>query len=143
MKNLKTDGPVMFTEGSHELISTDKALLTLTEGVAWVRVVNNGDRVGIAFAGPSRLAVDAIAETDAGAVGRSVVTRLEGMQLFLGETQIERLHSFQTRDYRPAYSSRIWKECSSFWVKHRSRGCPVKPRPRSCPPLDSVVLIDF
>jgi hypothetical protein len=91
MKNLKSEGTVRITEGSHELISTDKALLTLTEGVAWVRVVNNGDRVGIAFAGPSRLAVDAIAETDAGAVGKSVVTRLEGMQLYLGETQIERL----------------------------------------------------
>lgn len=91
MKNLKSEGPVMFIEGSYELISTDKALLTLTEGVAWVRVVNNGNRVGIAFAGPSRLAVDAIAETDAGAVGRSVMTRLEGMQLYLGEAQIDRL----------------------------------------------------
>ncbi|MHA1926810.1 MAG: hypothetical protein ACXABV_09310 [Candidatus Thorarchaeota archaeon] len=91
MKNLKSEGAVMITEGSHELISTDKVLLTLTEGVAWVHVVNNGDRVGIAFAGPSRLAVDAIAETDAGAVGKSVVTRLEGMQLYLGEMQIERL----------------------------------------------------
>lgn len=89
MKNLKSDGAVMITEGSYELISTDKVLLTLTEGVAWVDVVNNGDRVGIAFVGPSRLAVDAIAETDEGAVGKSVVTRLEGMQLYLGETQIE------------------------------------------------------
>lgn len=91
MKNLKPDGAVMVSEGAHELISTDKALLTLTEGVAWVYVVNNGDRVGIAFAGPGRLAVDAITETDEGAVGRSVVMRLEGMQLYLGETQIERL----------------------------------------------------
>lgn len=91
MKNLKSEGAVMITEGSYELISMDKALLTLTEGVAWVYVVNNGDRVGIAFAGPSRLAVDAIAETDAGAVGKSVVTRLEGLQLYLGETRIERL----------------------------------------------------
>ncbi|MFX1262914.1 MAG: hypothetical protein ACFFAZ_12570 [Promethearchaeota archaeon] len=90
-KNLKSDGAVMITEGSCELISTDKVLLTLTEGVAWVYVVNNGDRVGIAFVGPSRLAVDAIAETDEGAVGKSVVTRLEGMQLYLGEEQIERL----------------------------------------------------
>lgn len=91
MKYLKPDGAMMITEGSHELISTDKALLTLTEGVAWVYVVNNGNRVGIAFTGPSRLAVDAIAETDEGAVGKSVVTRLEGMQLYLGESQIERL----------------------------------------------------
>ena len=91
MKNLKTSGPVMITAGSHELISTEKALVNLSEGCVWIYVVNNGDRVGIAFAGHGRLAVDAITETDAGAIGKSVATGLEGMQLFLGETQIERI----------------------------------------------------
>ncbi|MHA2041427.1 MAG: hypothetical protein ACW975_06135 [Candidatus Thorarchaeota archaeon] len=91
MKNLKTSGPVMITGGSHELISTEKALVNLQEGCVWTYVVNNGDRVGVTFAGSGRLAVDAISETDAGAVGRSVVTRLEGIQFYLGETQIERL----------------------------------------------------
>jgi hypothetical protein len=91
MKNLKTSGPVMITMGSHELISTEKALVNLQEGCVWTYVVNNGDRVGLVFAGPGRLAVDAISETDAGAVGRSIVTRLEGFQLYLGETRIERL----------------------------------------------------
>jgi hypothetical protein len=91
MKNLKTSGPVMITVGAHELISTDKALVNLQQGCVWTYVINNGDRVGLVFSGPGRLAVDAISETDAGAVGRSVVTRLEGFQLFLSETQMERL----------------------------------------------------
>jgi hypothetical protein len=91
MKNLKTSGPVMITAGSYELISTEKALVNLSEGCVWIYVVNNGERVGIAFAGHGRLAVDAITETDDGAIGKSVATGLEGMQLFLGETQIERI----------------------------------------------------
>ncbi|MHA2311253.1 MAG: hypothetical protein ACXADF_07120 [Candidatus Thorarchaeota archaeon] len=60
MKNLKISGPVMITEGSHELISIEKALVNLQEGCAWITVVNNGDPVGIAFIGSGRLAVDAI-----------------------------------------------------------------------------------
>ncbi len=91
MNELKTEGPVMVTTRSHELISHEKAVLELKDGCAWVYLAHKGEKQGIAFAGPSRLAVDAITETEAGASGESVTAMLQGIQIYLGETGLEEL----------------------------------------------------
>ncbi|MFW9800673.1 MAG: hypothetical protein ACFFD9_09570 [Candidatus Thorarchaeota archaeon] len=91
MKELTPEGPIMVTTSSHELVSHEKAVLELKEGCAWVYLTHNGEREGIAFAGPSRLAVDAITETEAGASGESVTATLQGIQVYLGEAGLEEL----------------------------------------------------
>ncbi|NHI83826.1 MAG: hypothetical protein EAX81_05965 [Candidatus Thorarchaeota archaeon] len=89
MKKLEVDGPVMMLRNTHELISHKKAILTLERGCIFVYLKHDGNRVGIAFDGPSQLVVDAIAETEYGAVGESVKPCLKGIQLYLGVTRLE------------------------------------------------------
>lgn len=93
MKNLTPDGPVMLTTDAIELISVEKALVELERGCAWVYLTNNGERVGFAFTGPSKYAVDAIAETENGAVGESWSGFLSGVQIFIGTSEIEKYSS--------------------------------------------------
>jgi len=89
MEEMRTEGRVMIATTPYKLVSHDKAVVDLETGCAWVYLVQGEKNVGIAFAGPSRFAVDAITETEMGAMGQSVTTILDGVQLFLGETTIE------------------------------------------------------
>jgi len=89
MQGMRPEGPVMTTTTPYKLVSHDKAIVDLETGCAWVHLVEGNRRVGIAFAGLSRFAVDAIEETEVGALGKSVTTTLDGVQLYLGETAIE------------------------------------------------------
>jgi hypothetical protein len=109
MKNLKPDTTVMVITEEHEIISHEKAFVKMEAGCVWVYLLENEKRVGIAYAGPSRFAVDAIAETDMGAMGESVSGTLEGIQLFIGPSSLENIsksagssdlqnHGFQDRD---------------------------------------------
>jgi len=93
MKNLKPDGPVMLTTDTIELISVEKAMVEMERDCAWVYLKNNGERVGFAFSGPSKYAVDAIAETEKGAIGESWSGFLSGVQIFIGTSEIERQSS--------------------------------------------------
>ncbi|MFX1602906.1 MAG: hypothetical protein ACFFCK_05425 [Promethearchaeota archaeon] len=88
MEDMKTEGRVMITTTPHKLVSNDKAVVDLETGCAWIHLVQGHRTIGIAFAGPSRFAVDAITETEMGALGKSVTTTLDGVQLYLGETSI-------------------------------------------------------
>ena len=89
MQGIRPEGPVMTTTIPYNLVSHDKAIVDLETGCAWVHLMEGDRRVGIAFAGPSRFAVDAITETEMGVLGKSVTTTLDGVQLYLGETAIE------------------------------------------------------
>lgn len=79
----------MVTTRSCQPISTEKAVVELQPGSLWTRVLRADEVVGIIFAGAAHFAVDAIAETAAGAVGESVTDDLEGCQLLLGDLDIE------------------------------------------------------
>jgi hypothetical protein len=74
-------------------------------GCVWSYLLEDGVRVGVAYSGPSRFAVDAIAETKMGAMGESVSGALVGVQLFLGTTSLENISKsadisdLQKRDY--------------------------------------------
>lgn len=96
VKNLKPDGPVMLTTDMVELISVEKALVEMERGCAWVHLRNNGELVGFAFTGPSKYAVDAIAETEKGAIGESWSGFLSGVQIFIGTSEIEKYSSEAT-----------------------------------------------
>jgi len=91
MKNLSPDTTVMVITEEHEILSHEKALVKMDAGCVWVYLLENDKRVGIAFAGPSRFAVDAITETDMGAMGESVTGTLDGIQLFIGTSSLENI----------------------------------------------------
>ncbi|NHJ12695.1 MAG: hypothetical protein EAX95_03425 [Candidatus Thorarchaeota archaeon] len=91
MKKFEVDGPIRVLKDTCNLISHKKAILTLERGCAFVYLKQNGDRVGLAFDGPSALVIDAIAETEQGAVGQSVKPSLKGIQLYIGDMNVENI----------------------------------------------------
>ena len=91
MNNLRPDTTVMVITEEHEIISHEKAFVKMEAGCVWVYLLENDKRVGIAYTGPSRFAVDAIAETDMGAMGESVTDTLDGIQLFIGSSSLENI----------------------------------------------------
>ena len=91
MKNLTPDRYVMVTTQEIDIISHEKAYVRMSPGCVWSYLLQDGVRVGVAFAGPSRFAVDAIAETDMGAMGESITGELSGVQLFIGPTSLENI----------------------------------------------------
>jgi len=74
----------------YHLMDYDKVLVTLRPGVVWSYLKQDDRIVGIAFHGSARFAVDAIVETDYGATGKSVAAELDGVQLYFGDTHIDR-----------------------------------------------------
>jgi hypothetical protein len=103
MTSLEVDGAIMATSQVYRPISTDKAIVELDPGCVWSYVTLDGRRVGIVFAGSARFVVDAIAETRAGAVGKSESGALKGAQLLFYQPDIESLsHSAQDEDLRRA-----------------------------------------
>jgi len=95
----------MVTTQEIEIISHEKAYVRMEAGCVWTYLIEDGARVGIAFSGPSRFAVDAIAETKMGAMGESVTGTLVGVQLFIGATSLENISKgvdnsdLQNQDY--------------------------------------------
>jgi hypothetical protein len=79
----------MATTSTVDLISHEKANVKVEPGCAWTYLLHDGERVGIAYSGPSKFTVDAITETGTGAVGRSVSGPLKGVQIYIGKTTIE------------------------------------------------------
>lgn len=91
MKNLTPDTNVMVVTQEYDIISHEKAFVRMEVGCVWVYLLEDDRRVGIAYSGPSRFAVDAIAETDIGAMGESVTDSLDGISLFIGTTSLENI----------------------------------------------------
>ncbi len=91
MKRLIPDRNLMVTTREIEIISHEKAYVKLEAGCVWSYLLEDGVRVGVAFSGQSRFAVDAIAETKMGAMGESVTGTLAGVQLFIGVTSLENI----------------------------------------------------
>ncbi|MFW9807610.1 MAG: hypothetical protein ACFFFK_12855 [Candidatus Thorarchaeota archaeon] len=91
MKNITPDSNVMVTTQEIDILSHEKAYVRMGADSVWTYLLQDGVRVGVAFAGPSRFAVDAIAETDMGAMGESITGELSGVQLFIGATSLENI----------------------------------------------------
>jgi hypothetical protein len=91
MKRITPDSNVMTTTQEIDIISHEKAYVRMKPGCVWSYLLQDGVRVGVAFSGPSRFAVDAIAETDMGAMGESITGELSGVQLFIGSASLENI----------------------------------------------------
>jgi hypothetical protein len=103
MKRITPDSNVMVTTQEIDILSHEKAYVRMSAGCVWSYLLQDGVRVGVAFAGPSRFAVDAIAETDMGAMGESITGELSGVQLFIGVTSLENIS-------KNAESSDTWNQ---------------------------------
>jgi len=77
---------VYVIDTTYQVITNKSALVEMSPGCVWLPLTIEGQRRGIAFIGDSRFAVDAIAETDDGAVGKSVSGMLKGIQVYLGQS---------------------------------------------------------
>ncbi|MFW9981977.1 MAG: hypothetical protein ACFFE3_08685, partial [Candidatus Thorarchaeota archaeon] len=91
LSRLTPDRNVMVITQEVEIISHEKAYVRLEAGCVWTYLLEDGVRVGVAFSGPSKFAVDAIAETKMGAMGESVTGTLIGVQLYIGVTSLENI----------------------------------------------------
>jgi hypothetical protein len=91
MSGIRPDENVMTNTEEYDLISHGKAYVRLEAGCLWTYLLDDGVRVGIAFMGPSRFAVDAIAETEMGAMGESITGSLLGVQLYVGISSLENI----------------------------------------------------
>lgn len=76
-------------ETTHDLISKEKCLVTLGSGCICSRLLDDGEPIGLVFSDPAEFAVDAIAETDRGAVGESITGSFKGMQVYFGPVEID------------------------------------------------------
>jgi hypothetical protein len=81
----------MVVTQEYDLLSHEKAFVKMSTGCVWVYLLEDDKRVGIAYAGSSRFAVDAIAETDRGAMGKSVTDTLKGISLLIGSSSLENI----------------------------------------------------
>ncbi len=88
---ITTDNEVYVTNQNHKVLDYTKAYVLLEENSPWCYLLDDGKRVGIAFGGESSYAVDAIIETDDGAMGKSTTGALSGIQILLGRTGLQDL----------------------------------------------------
>jgi len=91
MRKLTLDTTVMTITENHELISHEKAFVKMEAGCVWIYLLEDDTRVGAAFVGPSRFAVDAIAETEVGAMGETISGSLQGVQFYIGTMSLENI----------------------------------------------------
>ncbi|MFW9794481.1 MAG: hypothetical protein ACFFEE_09270 [Candidatus Thorarchaeota archaeon] len=91
MTRFSPERDIMVTTQEIEIISHEMAYVRLEAGCVWAYLLEDGVRVGVAFSGPSKFAVDAIAETKMGAMGESVIGTLTGVQLFIGAASLENI----------------------------------------------------
>jgi len=89
MKDITIDEAIMETTSKTNLVNHKKALVTLEPSCAWVYLKEDSERIGVAFAGPSHFAVDAITETDQGAIGESIAGSLGGVQVYIGKVKLD------------------------------------------------------
>jgi hypothetical protein len=101
MKDIVPTGNVSVTDAPIELITHEKAIVTMDAGCIWTKLENNGKVVGFAYTGPSNFVVDAISETREGAWGESVSGDLSGVQVVLCDPRVVAAsHDASIDDYR-------------------------------------------
>jgi len=88
---ITTDNKVHVTNQDHKVLDHKKAYVLLEENSPWCYLLDNGKRVGIAFGGESSYAVDAIIETEDGAMGESTTGALSGIQILLGSDGLQHI----------------------------------------------------
>ncbi|TFG13733.1 hypothetical protein EU537_05605 [Candidatus Thorarchaeota archaeon] len=88
---LTTDSKVYVTNQDYNVLDHKKAYVLLEKNSLWCYLLDDDKRVGIAFGGASSYAVDAIIETEDGAMGESTTGTLSGIQILLGSGGLQDL----------------------------------------------------
>jgi hypothetical protein len=88
MKDLRVGDEAYVIESKHDLLSTERVIVEMNPGCVWIPLLLKDERVGVAFIGGSHFTVDAIAETDEGAMGESVSGTFGGIQTYLGQADL-------------------------------------------------------
>ncbi len=88
---LVVDDRIKKTREEFKLIDSEKALVTIRPETLWAFVKQGEDNVGVAFHGSAKFAIDAIVETESGAYGEAISGELDGIQLYLGAHEFERV----------------------------------------------------
>ncbi|UCD45823.1 MAG: hypothetical protein JSV27_04880 [Candidatus Bathyarchaeota archaeon] len=91
MIKIKPLGEVKVTGEALKLISNEKAFARIDAGSFWAPVEDDAEKVGAIIFGEGNYAVDAIVETEEGAVGRSHTGFIDGFKLFLGASRLEEM----------------------------------------------------
>jgi hypothetical protein len=84
-KNYELDDRVLELDEDSTLCKSDRALVSLDKGALAVAVKREDDRKGLVFLGHGRLVVDAIVETEGGALGKPIDHALTRPFLMLGD----------------------------------------------------------
>lgn len=98
MARLEVGQEVKATTAPLELISGDKVLVKVGAGCLWAAVFADGREIGAVIEGPSEYAVDAIVDTDEGAVGRSFKGEATGLKLYKGGTRLQEISRNSVHD---------------------------------------------
>lgn len=91
MIKVKPQGEVKATNEALKLISHEKVLARIDAGSLWAPVEDNDEEMGAIIFGEGNYAVDAIVETEEGAVGSSYMGFINGFKLYLGASRLEEI----------------------------------------------------
>ena len=86
-KKFQLDSPISKVTEATTLWQTEKGIIEISKNTLAIPLKLDDQRKGYVFHGQGKLLIDAIVETDDGAVGKSVEKELDKTFLMLGETQ--------------------------------------------------------
>ncbi len=98
MESFTIDNEIWVLTQPSTIMTTENAVLQMDEGALWASVRKGNAVAGVAILGSGRFALDAIVETDMGAVGKSIETAIAGMQIVLGIPSVEEQSRAATED---------------------------------------------
>jgi hypothetical protein len=81
------DGTISKATGDMRLWQTERGVVGINENTLATLITLGGQRRGYVFHGHGKLLIDAIVETDEGAIGRSIEKELSEPFIMLGETE--------------------------------------------------------
>ncbi|NWF95000.1 MAG: hypothetical protein HXY34_02560 [Candidatus Thorarchaeota archaeon] len=102
MRDLTVSNELRVLTEDCQLISAKTAIVESRAGCIWAPLMRSDTRVGVVFMGPSRIAVDAITETEMGAIGRSITDSLTGVSVLIGAVSVEQKSRDAQEDDFPA-----------------------------------------
>ena len=87
MQHYEVDGTILRTNAELTLARSDKVSLEIKKGTLAMAVKSSDQKEGFIFLGEGKLLIDAIVETERGAVGKPVQLELRELFLMLGNTE--------------------------------------------------------
>ncbi|HUS77260.1 MAG TPA: hypothetical protein VM050_01150 [Patescibacteria group bacterium] len=89
MTRFELTGKPQVTLEAHRLMTNERLIVDVEPGCLWSAVKRDHEEEGVIFLGETRYALEAIIETERGAIGRSYKGPMEGYKLYLGRSGLE------------------------------------------------------